>query len=83
MSPVVTASIVPRLLNRAQAGEYLGVSADTVDRLINTGTISLVKLPVVRARKNGNGVSGSNRRILIDKAELDTLIPKWRERRDQ
>ena len=76
-------TIVPRLLNREQTAAYLGVSADTIDRLIGTGAISLVKLPVVRARRNGNGVSGSNRRVLIDRAELDTLIPKWRERRDQ
>jgi hypothetical protein len=40
-------------------------------------------LPVARARKNGNGVAGVNRRILIDKVALDTLIPKWRERQDQ
>ena len=76
-------SIEPRLLNRNQAAGYLGVSADTVDRPIGTGAISLVKLPVARSRRNGNGVSGSNRRILIDRTELDALIPKWRERRDQ
>ena len=73
--------VVPRLLDRRGAAAYLAVSPDTVDRLIDTGAISLVKLPVVRARKNGNGVSGSNRRILIDREELDLLIPKWRERR--
>ena len=76
-APIV--SIAPRLFNRDQAAIYLGVSPDTVDRLIDTGAVSVVKLPVERARRSGNGVSGSNRRKLIDRVELDTLIPKWRE----
>ena len=71
-----------RLLSREQAAEYLGgVSVDTIDRLINTGAISIVRLPVERHVKTGAGIAGVNRRILIDRAELDAVIPQWREKR--
>ena len=70
----------PRLLDRDQAALYLSVSTDTIDRLIHTGAISIVRLPVERNRRTGRGIAGSTRRILIDRAELDELIPRWRER---
>ena len=70
----------PRLLDRDQAAQYLAVSTDTLDRLIHTGVISVVRLPVERSRKTGRGVAGAMRRVLVDRAELDELIPSWRER---
>jgi excisionase family DNA binding protein len=79
-TPAATVAITPRLLDREQAGVYLGVSADTVSRLIHAGKISVVRLPVERGRGSGTGVTGTNRRVLIDRAELDALIPQWRER---
>jgi len=72
--------ITPRLLDRQQAAAYLGVSPDTIDRLIQTDVISVVRLPVERSRHTGRGIRGVSRRILIDRAELDELIPRWRER---
>lgn len=74
------ANIQPRLLDRDSAAAYLGVSVDTLDRLIGAGAIAIVRLPVERARKSGRGVAGASRRILIDRHELDELIPRWRER---
>jgi hypothetical protein len=68
-------AITPRLLSREQAGLYAGCSADAIDRLINAGHLSVVSLPAGRAR------NGGSRRVLIDRFELDELIPKWREKR--
>jgi hypothetical protein len=77
---IVTEPLAPRLLDRDGAARYLGVSGDTLDRLIHSGQISVVRLPVERQRKGAKGIPGTNRRILIDRAELDELIPRWRER---
>lgn len=68
-------AITPRLLSREQAGIYAGCSADAIDRLINAGHLSVVSLPAGRAR------DGGSRRVLIDRFELDELIPRWREKR--
>lgn len=75
-----TVTIAPRLLGRRQAAQYLGGSEDTIDRLIQAGELSVVRLPVERSRHTGRGVPGVSRRILIDRVELDELIPRWRER---
>ena len=81
MRDETAAMIVPRLLDRQAAASYLGgVSVDTVDRLIHSGQISSLRLPVERQRRGAKGVPGINRRILVDRAELDELILKWRER---
>ena len=74
--------VIPRLLDREQAAAYLAVSPDTLDRLLHTGVVSVVRLPVERHHKTGRGVPGAMRRILIDRNELDELIPQWRERQD-
>lgn len=67
--------VTPRLLSREQAGIYAGCSVDAIDRLINAGHLSVVSLPA------GRGRDGGSRRVLIDRFELDELIPKWREKR--
>jgi hypothetical protein len=72
--------IAPRCLDRAGAAAYLGCSPDTVDRLINTGALSVVRLPVARHRR-GDAVQGSNRRVLLDRVELDDLVARSREKR--
>lgn len=74
------AAVIPRLLDRDGAAAYLSVSPDTIDRLVSTGQVSIVRLPVARHR-NGASIAGSNRRVLIDRAELDELVVMWRERR--
>lgn len=67
----------PRLLDKKQAGTYLGgVSADQIDRLINTGVVSVVRLPASRSR-----TGAASRRVLVDRIELDGLIERWREKR--
>ena len=70
-------SLQPRLLDKAQAAQYLGgVSVDQIERLINTGAISVVKLPAGRSR-----TGAALRRVLVDRFELDGLIANWREKR--
>jgi hypothetical protein len=49
-----------------------------VRRLVDTGKISIVRLPATRSREGGHGTDGSNRRLLIDRSELDAVIPMWR-----
>jgi hypothetical protein len=79
-TPVATVAIAPRLLDREQAAAYLGVSVDSLDRLLHSGAISIVRIPCERHRKTGRGVPGASRRVLVDRVELDALIPSWRER---
>jgi hypothetical protein len=69
----------PRLLDRDAAAEYLSISVDTVDRLLQSGALHVVRLPVQRDRKSGLGVRGISRRILIDRHELDSLVDRCRE----
>jgi hypothetical protein len=83
-SPECSAITVPRLLDRDQAARYYGnVSTDTIDRLINLGLLPIVRLPVQRARKSGNGAVGVNRRVLIDLKDLDALIERSKETRTE
>jgi len=69
----------PRLLDRDAAAAYLSVSVDTVDRLLQSGALHVVRLPVQRDRKTGLGVRGTTRRILLDRHELDALVDRCRE----
>jgi hypothetical protein len=69
----------PRLLDRDAAAKYLSVSVDTVDRLLQSGALHVVRLPVQRDRKTGLGVRGTTRRILVDRHELDSLVDRCRE----
>ena len=68
----------PRLLSRKLAAAYLSVSTAEIDRLIAVGAIGVVRLPAVRHR-NGAATTGANRRILIDRVELDALCVRNRE----
>ena len=67
-----------RLIDKDVAGQYLGTSTDTVERLIQSGALPIVKLPVERA-DNGRGKMGSSRRVLIDVRDLDALIERSKE----
>src|SRR5262245_46909321 len=67
-----------RLLDKDGAAEYLMVSVDTLQRLIHTGAVPIVKLPVERAA-NGRGQAGVSRRVLIDVVDLDRLIERSKE----
>ena len=69
----------PRLFDKPQAAQYLSVSLDTIDRLIQVGEIPTVQLPVQRDRKSGRGAAGLCRRKLIDRQDLDRLIDAWKE----
>jgi hypothetical protein len=80
--PAVSAAFVapgPRLLDRDAAAAYLSISVDTLDRLLQSGALHVVRLPVQRDRKTGLGVRGTTRRILLDRHELDALVDRCRE----
>ena len=68
----------PRLLSRTLAASYFSCSVREIDRLISAGALSIVRLPVRRHPTNVATV-GKNRRILIDRHELDTLAERHRQ----
>jgi hypothetical protein len=68
------AGLMPRVLSRERAADYLGISVDTLDRLIFSGSLHVVRLPVERDRKTNIGVRGTTRRVLLDRHELDRLV---------
>ena len=68
-----------RCLNREDAAYYAGVSPDTIDRLIGSGALRVVKYPVERA-PNGHGRrNGALFRVLIDVRDLDLLIERSKQ----
>ena len=66
----------PRLLSRTLAASYLSCSVREIDRLIAAGAVSVVRLPVRRHLQTNVAVTGKNRRVLIDRLELDALITR-------
>jgi hypothetical protein len=65
-----------RLLDVKAAAAYLGgLSTWTVRGLVADGFLRPVRLP--STRRPGT----SNRRLLFDRADLDTLIDRWKEGR--
>lgn len=70
----------PRCLSRAEAAGYLRISVRQVDRLIQAGQVSVVRLPVETNRVTGRGQEGVSRRILLDVRDLDRLIELSKER---
>jgi hypothetical protein len=67
-----------RLRDREGAAAYLNVSVDTVDRLIDTGALAVVRLPVTRS-PNGRGEVGQLKNKLLDVKDLDALIDRSKE----
>lgn len=61
----------PRLMDIAAAGEYLGgISKWTIYALVGNGVLQTVKLPSVKYQ------SRRSRRLLFDRADLDSFIEK-------
>jgi len=73
-------TLPPRLVDRHGAAKYLGVGHTTVDRLIQSGALAVVRLPVERHARTNVGIPGRTRRLLIDVRDLDALIERSRER---
>ena len=67
-----------RLVDKDVAGQYLGTSTDTIERLIQTGALPVVRLPVEH-RRSGRSRTGVSRRVLIDVRDLDALIERSKE----
>jgi excisionase family DNA binding protein len=61
-------ALPPRLLGARDGGAYLGVSAWTLRQLIAKGYLRPVTLP-------------GNKRLLVDRADLDALIEKAKAKR--
>lgn len=71
----------PRGFSKAQAAVYLGVSEDTIERLIASGTLPVLQFPVTRVK--GAAVQAANRRVLVDRKDCDALIDASRVSRGQ
>jgi hypothetical protein len=65
-----------------QAAAYLNLSFWTVREFINDGSIPTVRLPRPRTERmrRRQPVTDTVRRLLIDKADLDALVERWKER---
>lgn len=71
----------PRLLDLVQAAAYLNISIWTLRELINDGSVPTVQLPrpqTARSQRRG-AASDTIRRLLIDRADLDALVDRWKE----
>jgi len=66
----VSTDATARLLDTDAAATYLGVGKSTVRALIANGDLPVVKLPSVKYR------SRPNRRVLLDRNDLDAIILK-------
>lgn len=73
--------IQPRGLSVDEAAQYLGISVDSLHRLIEAGELPVVKLPVQRHPRTGQGIRGTCRRDIVDRADCDGLIERSKERR--
>jgi hypothetical protein len=71
--PARSAVVAPRLLDMRQAALYLGCSYWTVRDYVVAGLIPVVELPALRPRE-GEPPRKALRRVLIDRADLDTFI---------
>lgn len=72
----------PPLLNVEQAAAYLNVSFWTLREFINAGSIPTVRLPRPQTQRmrRRQPVTDTVRRLLIDRADLDALVERWKER---
>lgn len=75
----------PRLLNVEQAAQYLGLSFWTLRELVNDGSIPTVRVPRAQTlrMKERHAASDYVRRLLVDRADLDSLVERWKEPRTQ
>jgi hypothetical protein len=78
--PHPPADVRQRLRDVAGAALYMDVSEDMILRLIHTGALPVVKLPVERG-SHGRGTVGVSRRNLIDTRDMDALIERSKETR--
>lgn len=65
--PRLSAEGQPRLVNQAAAAKYMGITIPMVVRLIKTGELRTVKLPI-------------ERRTFIDARDIDALIDRLKTR---
>lgn len=79
-STTLTVAVRPRLFNLRQAAAYLGCSFWTARDYVLQGLIPAVEMPPLRARE-GDRQRKTLRRVLVDRADLDTFIES-RKRRD-
>jgi hypothetical protein len=76
MKPVIleVKAAEPRLLDLKSAANYLGISTSALRLLVDNGQISRVFLP------NPRRPTESMDRFLVDKAELDRLIERNKQK---
>lgn len=71
----------PRLLSYAEAGAYLGVSADLVGEYVRAGLLAVVRLPRPDTPRDRRRAFGDHvRRRLVDVHDLDELVDRLKGR---
>ena len=66
----------PRLLDPNGAAAYLGISRSAIRQLVDSGQLSCVRLPAL------SQPHGRLHRFLLDKADLDAVIERGKERQE-
>ena len=66
----------PRLLDLNAAAAYLGISRSAIRQLVDSGQLSRVRLPAL------SQPNGRLDRFLLDKADLDAVIERSKERQE-
>ena len=68
-APFAAGAVTPRLFGLDEAAAYLSVSKWTVRAWVDGGHLRKVTLP---------GKSGDNRRVLVDRLDLDAFVERWK-----
>jgi hypothetical protein len=78
MKPVLVdvAKAEPRLLDLNSAAAYLGISGSAIRQLVESGQLSRVRLPSL------SQPHGRLDRFLLDKADLDAVIERGKQRQE-
>ncbi len=74
------APVAPRLLDLPSAALYLTVNAWTLREMVNLGVLPRVRFALPNTKKRHGG---EYRKLLFDKADLDQLIERSKERKER
>ena len=77
---IAVAPVAPRLLDLPSAALYLTVNAWTLREMVNLGVLPRVRFALPNTKKRHGG---EYRKLLFDKADLDQLIERSKERKER
>ena len=76
---IAVAPVAPRLLDLPNAALYMTVNAWTLREMVNLGVLPRVRFALPNTKKRHGG---EYRKLLFDRADLDQLIERSKERKE-